>query len=170
MFFCYFRRVVLIDRIVKRIGTLVSWLSVLLVLIIVIDVALRYLFNSTSAASFELEWHLFAALFLLGAGYTLQQDKHVRVDVFYHRFSLKQKAWVNALGTLVLLLPFCTIAFWESLSFVASSFAFRETSPDPGGLPARYLIKSTIPIGFFLLGLQGISLLFTSITQIINHD
>ncbi|MEQ9403300.1 MAG: TRAP transporter small permease subunit [Cyclobacteriaceae bacterium] len=158
----------IIDKIVKGIGTLVSWLTLLLVIVIVIDVLMRYLFNTTSAASFELEWHLFAAVFLLGAAYTLQHDKHVRVDVFYTRFSDTQKAWVNTIGTLFLLLPFCAVACLESVSFVESSFAVQETSPDPGGLPARYLIKSAIPIGFFLLGLQGINLLLKSVTKIIR--
>ena len=146
-----------------------SWLTLILVLVIVIDVTLRYLFNSTSAASFELEWHLFALIFLVGASYTLQEDKHVRVDVFYHRFSERKKAWVNIIGTLVLLLPFCAIAFWESISFVESSFSVRETSPDPGGLPARYIIKSAIPVGFLLLGLQGISVLMKSLSKLTNH-
>lgn len=160
----------IIDRFIKQIGTVVSWLTLLLVLVIVIDVLMRYVFNTTSAASFELEWHLFALIFMLGASYTLQQDKHVRVDVFYHRFSEKNKAWVNAVGTAFLLLPFCAIACWESLSFVESSFIFKETSPDPGGLPARYIIKACIPIGFFLLGLQGINLLLRSITTLLNHE
>ncbi len=166
--FYYFRCVSIIDNIVKKVGTLVSWLSLLLVLIIVIDVALRYLFNTTSAASFELEWHLFAVIFLLGAGYTLQQDKHVRVDVFYHRFSDKTKALVNLIGTAILLLPFCAVAFWESLSFVETSFAVRETSPDPGGLPARYLIKAAIPAGFLLLGLQGVNLFLMSLNKLLK--
>ncbi|WP_421763526.1 TRAP transporter small permease subunit [Ekhidna sp.] len=158
----------LIDNLNKTIGAIVSWLSLILVLVIVIDVILRYTVSITSAASFELEWHLFATIFLLGAAYTLQEDKHVRVDVFYHRFSDKSKAWVNLIGTILLLLPFCGIAFWESLSFVSTSFNLAETSPQPGGLPARWLIKSTIPIGFFLLGLQGISLILQSI-KILNE-
>lgn len=158
----------LIDKINTLIGKAVSWLTLLLVIIIVIDVALRYLFSITSAVSFELEWHLFAAIFLLGAAWTFQEDKHVRVDVFYHRFSEKRKSWVNLIGTIVLLLPFCAVGFWESLSFVESSFLLNETSPQPGGLPARYLIKSTIPIGFLLLGLQGISIIFDSFKIIRN--
>ncbi|MEP1035618.1 TRAP transporter small permease subunit [Ekhidna sp.] len=133
---------------------------------IVIDVILRYTFSITSAASFELEWHLFAGIFLLGAAYTLKEDKHVRVDVFYDRFSDKTKAWVNLTGSVFLLLPFCAVAFWESLSFVQNSYQLGETSPQPGGLPARWIIKSTIPIGFFLLGLQGISSIIKSITTI----
>lgn len=168
--FHYFRRMLLIDKLNDWIGKTVSWLSLILVLVIVVDVALRYIFSITSAASFELEWHLFAVIFLLGAAYTLQQDKHVRVDVFYHRFSEKGKAWVNLMGSVVLLLPFCAVAFWESLSFVESSYAFRETSPDPGGLPARYLIKAAIPVGFFLLGLQAISECLRSMKKVMSHD
>ena len=160
----------LIDRLNSAIGKAISWLSLLLVLVIVVDVAMRYIFSITSAASFELEWHLFAVIFLLGAAYTLQQDKHVRVDVFYHRFSEKGKAWVNLVGSLTLLLPFCIVAFWESLSFVQSSYVFRETSPDPGGLPARYVIKAAIPTGFFLLGLQAISEFLKSLKRIASHD
>ncbi len=160
---------IIIDKLIKHIGQVISWLTLLLVLVIVVDVFLRYVFNTTSAASFELEWHLFAAIFLLGAAYTLQNDKHVRVDVFYHRFSESGKAWVNLIGTVFLLLPFCVVAFWESLSFVSSSHAVLETSPDPGGLPARYIIKSAIPLGFFLLGLQGISVVLKSISKIRNE-
>lgn len=158
----------LIDRLITMIGRITSWLTLLLVLVIVVDVFLRYVFNATSALSFELEWHLFALIFLLGAAWTLQEDKHVRVDVFYHRYSEKKKALVNLLGTLVLLLPFCIIGFWESLSFVESSFSVKETSPQPGGLPARYLIKGSIPAGFLLLGLQGISIIMKSIKSIRN--
>jgi TRAP-type mannitol/chloroaromatic compound transport system permease small subunit len=161
---------ILIDRLIKHIGQAVSWLTVVLVLVIVVDVFLRYVFNTTSAASFELEWHLFAAIFLLGSAYTLQNDKHVRVDVFYHRFSEKKKAWVNLIGTVFLLLPFCIVAFYESLSFVSSSYSVLEISPDPGGLPARYIIKSAIPIGFFLLGMQGVSILLKSLKLIAKND
>jgi TRAP-type mannitol/chloroaromatic compound transport system permease small subunit len=155
----------LIDKLSKGIGTLVSWLTMILVIVMVLDVALRYLFSITSAVSFELEWHLFAGIFLLGAAYTLQQDRHVRVDVFYHKFSKKAQGWVNLIGTLFLLLPFCVVAFYESLSFVEASYDVRETSADPQGLPARYIIKAVIPVGFLLLGLQGISELLKSIKK-----
>ena len=159
----------MLDKFIKYIGNAVSWLTLILVLVIVVDVFLRYVFNITSAASFELEWHLFALIFLLGAGYTLQQDKHVRVDVFYHRFSQKTQAWINLIGTFLLILPFCGVAFWESLSFVEASFKVGETSPQPGGLPARFLIKSAIPAGFLLLGLQGVSIALKSITKILDR-
>lgn len=146
-----------IDRINQFIGKTVSWLSLLLVIIIILDVCLRYLFSITSSASFELEWHLFAALFLLSAGWTLRQDRHVRVDVFYQKFTEPQKATVNLLGTVFLLLPICYVGIREGFQFAYNSWAIGETSPDPGGLPARFIIKSMIPAGFLLLGLQGIS-------------
>lgn len=164
----YFRLVTLIDKLNNVVGKAVSWLTLILVLVIVIDVILRYTFSITSASSFELEWHLFAAIFLLSAAYTLKEDKHVRVDVFYDRFSDKSKAWVNLIGGLFLLLPFSAVAFWESLSFVESSYMLGETSPQPGGLPARWIIKSTIPIGFLLLGLQCISSITKSLKTISN--
>jgi len=157
-----------IDRLNTFIGKATYWLTLLLVLVIVVDVTLRYLFSITSAASTELEWHLFAVVFLLGAAYTLQQDGHVRVDVFYDRFSDKTKAWIDLTGSLVLLLPFCCVTFVESLSFVKSSYELRETSPQPGGLPARWLIKSAIPVGLFLLALQGVSTIGKSLKMIFN--
>lgn len=156
--------------IVQQIGKAVSWLSVALVLVIVVDVLLRYFFNYTSAASFELEWHLFAALFMLSSAWTLQQDRHVRVDLFYQKFSDKGKAWINLIGMLLFLLPFCYVAAFESLSFVAASFAVNETSPDPGGLPARYVIKSIIPISFFLLFIQGVLEIIKSASIILKSS
>jgi TRAP-type mannitol/chloroaromatic compound transport system permease small subunit len=155
-----------IDKINTKIGHAVSWLSLILVLVIIADVFMRYAFNYSSAASFELEWHLFAILFLISAGWTLLEDKHVRVDVFYHRFSPKKKALVNLIGVLLMLLPLCYVGIIEGWKFVANAYAVGETSPDPGGLPARYIVKAMIPIGFILLGLQGISLVLKSILDL----
>lgn len=151
---------------IQFIGKGVSWLSFVLVIVIVFDVLLRYFFNYTSAASFELEWHLFAALFMLSAAWALQQDRHVRVDLFYQKLSTKGKAWVNLLGMIMLLLPFCAVAAFESISFVKASYFVKETSPDPGGLPARYIIKSIIPISFSLLFIQGVLEIIKSIATI----
>ncbi|MFY0602094.1 MAG: TRAP transporter small permease subunit [Cyclobacteriaceae bacterium] len=155
-----------IDRMNQMIGSLVSWLSLLLVLVIVFDVLLRYVFNWSSPLSFELEWHLFSILFLLSAGWTLQRDKHVRVDVFYNSFSQKKKDIVNIFGTVFFLIPLCCVAVIESIPFVINSYQVLEKSNDPGGLPARYLIKSMIPIGFICLGLQGVSMIFRSILNL----
>jgi TRAP-type mannitol/chloroaromatic compound transport system permease small subunit len=153
----------LIDKLNEKIGYIVSWLTTLLVLVVCYDVFTRYLLRKSSIAIQELEWHLFAVIFLLGAAYTLKQDRHVRVDVFYSKFSARGRAWVNLLGGLVFLVPFSILVIYTSSDFVINSFLIKETSPDPGGLPARYILKACIPIGFGLVLLQGISMIFRSI-------
>ena len=160
----------LFEQISELSGRAASWLTSLLVLIIGYDVAMRYLFNRTSIAIFEVEWHLYAMIFLLGAAYTLKHDKHVRVDVFYSQFSNKGKAWVNLLGTLCWLLPFSLIVLWVSWKYAANSFAISESSPDPGGLPARYLIKACIPLGFAILSLQGLAILIRSLQVLVSPN
>jgi TRAP-type mannitol/chloroaromatic compound transport system permease small subunit len=118
----------------------------------------------------ELEWHLFAIIFLLGAAYTLKRDRHVRVDILYLKFSPKTRAWVDLLGSIFLLLPFCILVIFASHKFVFNSFLIQETSPDPGGLPARYLLKACIPIGFFLVLLQGFSQSAKSFLAVMQKD
>ena len=139
-----------------------------MIFVIVSDVFFRYIFSLTSAATYEIEWHLFGLMFLLGAAWTLDQDKHVRVDLFYQNFSPKMKASINLIGTLIFLIPFCGVTLITSIDFVQSSFLVNETSPDPGGLPARYLIKLAIPVGFGLLILQGIVVIINSIKTLIK--
>ncbi len=147
-----------IDGFSEWTGRATAWLVLALVLLIVYDVAMRYLFMSGSVALQELEWHLFALIFLLAAAYTFRHDAHVRVDIFYSsRFSARTRAWIDLLGGLFLLLPFCLLIIYCSWPFVLNSFAMHEGSPDPGGLPARYLLKAAIPLGFALLLLQGIA-------------
>ncbi|PIB36321.1 hypothetical protein BFP72_13415 [Reichenbachiella sp. 5M10] len=160
--------ILLIDRLTERTGQGVSYLSLMLVILIGIDVMLRYLFNWNSSANQELEWHLFAALFLLGAAYTLKHDKHVRVDVFYSNFSPLTKSWINLIGTLLFLIPFCVVLLMTSIPFVMDAWHINESSAEPGGLPHRFIIKSTIPMCALLLLLQGIAILLHSISQILN--
>lgn len=140
-------------------GRITAWLVPALVLLIVYDVAMRYLFHGGSVALQELEWHLFALLFLLGAAYTLKYDEHVRVDVLHHGrwMTPQRRAWVDLIGTLLFLIPFCVVVIVTSWPFVANAFGYAESSPDPGGLPHRFLLKAAIPIGFGLLLLQGIA-------------
>jgi TRAP-type mannitol/chloroaromatic compound transport system permease small subunit len=159
-----------IDKLNTKLGIISSWLTFLLVLITCFDVFTRYVLNESMSALQELEWHIFAMIFLLAAAYTLIKDDHVRVDVFYSRFSEKRKAWINLLGAIFFLIPFCILTIYTSKDFVINSFLFRETSPDAGGLPARYIIKSFIPISFIFLLLQGISMAFKSFLQIKSHD
>lgn len=156
----------IIDKINTTIGKTVSWLTLLLVLVVCYDVIVRYVFNESSVALQELEWHLFALIFLVSAAFTLKIDEHVRVDVLYTNFSEKKKAWVNLLGSIFFLIPFCVIVIISTQDFVLQSFVNAETSPDAGGLPARYILKAFIPLSFFLLLLQGISLAFKSFITI----
>ncbi len=146
-----------IEALNDRIGRLAAWLVVLMVGVIVYDVAMRYLFHEGSVALQELEWHLFALVFLLGAAYTLRHDGHVRVDIVYQSRLLGERgrAWIDIVGVVCLLVPFCLLVIVSSLPFVANAFALGEGSPDPGGLPARYLLKAVIPLAFVLLLLQG---------------
>lgn len=144
----------------EKSGHAISWLTTVLVVVVCYDVFMRYFLKRTTVALQELEWHLFAIIFLLGAAYTLKHDRHVRVDVLYSRFSPKTQAWINFFGCLLFLIPFCLLIIWASERFVINSFVIRETSPDPGGLPARYLLKACIPLGFALVLVQGFAMLF----------
>jgi TRAP-type mannitol/chloroaromatic compound transport system permease small subunit len=120
---------------------------------------MRYLFQIGSVALQELEWHLFAIIFLLGAAYTFKHDGHVRVDILYrsHKFNDRQRAYIDLAGSVVFLIPFCLLIIFSSWPFVANSFSMLEGSPDPGGLPYRFLLKACIPLAFALIMLQGIA-------------
>lgn len=148
-----------IERLNSCIGRLIAWLVLLLVLLVSYDVTMRYVFQSGSVALQELEWHLFSFIFLLGAAYTLQHNDHVRLDLFYQSRFMNdyRRAWINLLGTLGFLIPFCILIIVSSIPFVEQAFVHMEGSPDPGGLPWRWIPKSAIPLGFGLLVLQGIS-------------
>jgi TRAP-type mannitol/chloroaromatic compound transport system permease small subunit len=159
-----------IDSLNEKIGVFVSWLTTALVLVVCYDVFTRYFLKQSSVAVQELEWHIFAVIFLVGAGYTLKYDRHVRVDVFYMKFKPKLKALINLLGSAIFLIPFCILGIWSSKNFVMNSFMIKESSPDPGGLPARYILKAIIPLGFLFLLLQGIALAFRSLTEILDTE
>lgn len=160
-----------IDQLNEWVGRGVAWLTTLMVLLFVYDVVMRYVFNQTFVAIFEIEWHLFAVIFLVGAGFAFRHDRHVRVDLFYTRFSARNKALVNLIGTLLFLVPFCLVGIKYGYDFALNAYNTQEGSPDPGGLPARFLVKSMIPLGLSLLLLQGISLLCKAILTLSNyHD
>ncbi len=150
-----------IDRLNEFLGRSVGWLTLAMVLIGSYNAVVRYLGsylgkNLSSNAYLELQWYLFSLVFLLGASYTYRRGAHVRVDIFYGALSERGRAWIDLVGTLVLMLPFTGYALWLAWPLVRNSWAVREVSPDPGGL-ARYPIKSVILIAFALLVLQGIS-------------
>ncbi|MBL1276275.1 MAG: TRAP transporter small permease subunit [Ectothiorhodospiraceae bacterium] len=141
-----------------------------MVLVIGYDVTMRYLFQSGSVGLQELEWHLFALIFLLGAAYTFKHDGHVRVDIFYRseRMDERGRAWVDLLGGLFFLVPFCLLIIISSIPFVDYAFSVGEGSPDPGGLPYRFLLKAAIPLGFSLVLLQGIAHMLRSLRTILT--
>ncbi len=161
-----------IEHLSEWTGRAASWLVLAMVLLIAYDVAMRYLFRSGSVALQELEWHLFAAIFLLGAAYTLRHDDHVRVDVVYQSrwMNDRRRAWVNLVGTLIFLVPFCLLIIVSAWPFVSSSFLHGEGSPDPGGLPYRWLLKAAIPIGFGLLLVQGVATAIRALHRILGRD
>ena len=154
----YLEKIVrIIDGLSDKIGYLVGWLTTIMVLVVFYDTFMRYVFNKGNLALQELEWHLFAVIFLIGAAYTLKQGGHVRVDIIYLKLSKKAKAWIDLLGTFVFLIPFSIMVILSTKGFIINSWDVREVSPDPGGLPARYILKAMIPLGFSLLIVQGFS-------------
>jgi TRAP-type mannitol/chloroaromatic compound transport system permease small subunit len=159
-----------IDKINEWVGRGVGWVTLGLVLVVFIDVVMRYLFNTSYVFTQELEWHLFGFIFLIGAGYTLLHDGHVRVDIIFQRLGFKGRAWVNLCGVLLFLIPGCLMVITTSWKFTANSFAIFEGSPDPGGIPLRFLIKGCIPVGFSLLLLQGFSLGIHSLMQLLGIE
>ncbi|MCP4747233.1 MAG: TRAP transporter small permease subunit [Desulfobacteraceae bacterium] len=165
------RRVCLwIDTLNIWVGRFVAWTVAVLILVVFTDVVMRYAFNTSFVFAQQLEWHLFAFIFLMGAGYTLLKDGHVRVDIIYQQLKPVQKAWINLAGVLLLLLPGCLLIIFTSLKFVSRSFAIMEGSADPGGIPYRWVIKSCVPLGFSLVLLQGISLGIKSFLTIIGFE
>ena len=146
-----------LGRIAETVGNAAAWLALALVLVTFAVVVLRYLFQLGSIAMQESILYLHASLFLLGAAYTLKRDGHVRVDIFYRGFTPRGKALVDLLGSLLLLLPVCSFLLWVSWDYVAGAWALREGSPEAGGLPFVYLLKTLIPLAAALLILQGVS-------------
>jgi len=146
-----------IDGINKVMGAVATLFILLLVLVTMTDVTLRYLFRAGSVAFQELEWHLYAANFVLAAGWTMLKDGHVRIDILYNRGGPRKRAVIDLLGVFLLCIPFCLIVIWSSWPYFINAWSIREGSPDPGGLPARYILKAMIPLGFSLVLLQAFS-------------
>lgn len=159
-----------IDHLNERIGKTISWLNFLLMLLVCFDVINRYLFNYTASWINELQWHFFALIFLLGAGFAFKNDQHVRVDLFYTSFSAKDKARVNFWGSLIFLLPWSFILCYFAFGFAWESYLDGEISAEPGGLPARFIIKFAIFAGMFLLFLQGVATLIHSLGTILEKE
>jgi len=139
------------DRFSNLMGWIAGALNLLMLVNVFYDAITRYLFKTGSIALQELEWHLFAMVFLFGMAYCLKEDGHVRVDLLYDHFPPRWKAVVNIAGTLLLLLPLSVLIIEGSLWFVKEAYTIGEISGDPGGLPHRWLIKAVIPASFVFL-------------------
>lgn len=146
-----------LDAISTKIGQTASWFSVPIILIVIVDVVTRRFFTLGSVTLQELEWHFHALLFLFCAGWAYLSDTHVRVDVFRARMTPRKQAWIEFLGGVCFLVPFCLTMMWLGGRFVLDSYLLHEVSDAPGGLPYRFLIKSAMPVGFAFLLLQGVS-------------
>jgi len=145
-----------IDALNERVGRVVLWLVLATTLVSAANAGMRYAFGMASNAWLELQWYLFAAIFLLAAGYTLKHNGHVRIDIFYGRLSERGRAWIDLFGALVFLLPLSLLLVWFSWPGFVAAWQHGEMSPDAGGL-LRWPVRLLIPLGFALLALQGIS-------------
>ena len=150
------------NSLIDKMGRVIAWILILMIFNVLIDVVMRYFFNNSSIAMQEVEWHLFSLLILFGLGYALKEGSHVRVDFLYDNFSIKTKAYVNIIGTLLFLFPFALLIIFGSYEYVMDAYTMDEISEDPGGLTHRWIIKAMIPAGFIFL-------IFAGITSIIKH-
>jgi TRAP-type mannitol/chloroaromatic compound transport system permease small subunit len=146
----------LIDAVNERIGRIIAWLVVIAVLVSAGAAAVRYGLGMGSNAWLELQWYLFSAIFLLGAGYTLKRNGHVRIDVLAARLTPRARAWIDLAGGLLFLMPLALMMLWLSWPMFMLSYISGEISADAGGL-IRWPVKLLIPAGFALLALQGVS-------------
>jgi len=159
-----------IDTMSEWLGRGVAWVTAGLVLVVFVDVIMRYVFNTSYVFTQELEWHVFGFIFLIGAGYTLLHDGHVRVDVIYQRLGVKGKAWTNLIGVIFFALPGCFMVVVTSWKFTYNAWAVMECSPDPGGIPFRFIVKGFITVGFAILFIQALSMGIHSFLQIFGKE
>ena len=146
----------LIDRTTEWIGRWVAWLVLAAVLISALNAAVRKAFNTSSNAYLEIQWYLFAAVFLLAAGYTLLRQEHVKIDVISGRFSKRTQIWIDIIGLVCFVLPLVWTVIHLSLPLAIRAYEMNEYSSNAGGL-IRWPVFALLPLGFFLLGVQAIS-------------
>ena len=146
-----------LDAWTRRAGDWASWLWLVLLAVVVLNVILRYAFGEGRIEFEEIQWHLYATGFLFSLGYAFESDDHIRVDFLRERFSPRLQAWIELYGTLLLLLPFVFLVLWFGVPFVLSSWHQGEVSAAPAGLPYRWAVKSMLLWGFALLALAAVS-------------
>ncbi|WP_019029694.1 TRAP transporter small permease subunit [Colwellia piezophila] len=160
----------IIGKIIDALGNLCSLLMVLMIANVFYDVIMRYFFNDVSIGMQELEWHLFAAMFMFGIAYTLKEDAHVRVDIFYDAMSAKKQAVINIFGSLFFALPITLLILYFSYDYTFEAYQMGEGSADPGGLPHRWIVRSVIPVSSIFLVLAIIHVLLSNIQVLTNED
>ena len=153
------------DKISIVSGRITSWLTFIMVVVTVIVVVMRYVFDAGAVWLQESVVWMHAVVFMVGAAYTLQQDEHVRVDIFYRDMGERRRAWIDLLGTLLFLLPLCIFLGYKSWDFVLVSWHLAESSREPGGMPYPFvpLLKSVLLVMPLLLVLQGSSMLIRAL-------
>lgn len=160
-----------LDRFTEIVGRAVAFLLILMMVVTCAVVLMRYLFQSGNIIFLqESVSYMHAATFMLGAAWTLKQNGHVRVDIFYRRMRPVTRAWVDALGILLFLLPFSVFLLFTSFDFVGRSWSIREASGDAGGIPYVYVLKTLIPTMCVLLILQGVAELLRNGLLICTKD
>ena len=160
-----YRAIDLIDKFTDRIGRTIAWLTPGMVVLVVVIVILRYAFQFGSIALQESVMYVNALIFAFGAAYTLKEQGHVRVDIFYSRLTQRHQALVDIFGASIFLLPSAAFIAWMSKDYVSVSWRVRESSPDPSGLPFVYLLKTTILVLVTMLIIQGISEMLKAIRR-----
>ena len=132
-------------KIIDAMGYVCSALMILMIINVFYDVLMRYFFNDVSIGMQELEWHLFAAMFMFGLGYTLKEDAHVRVDIFYEKLKPHTQAYIDIIAALIFALPITFIIMYYGYGYAFDAYEMMEGSPDPGGLPYRWIIRAVVP-------------------------
>jgi TRAP-type mannitol/chloroaromatic compound transport system permease small subunit len=146
----------LIDALNERVGHIVYWAILIAVLVSAANAVVRYSLHTSSNAWLEVQWYLFSAVFLLCAGYTLLRNEHIRIDIVFGLFSRRTQIWIDIFGTVFFLLPMAIMIMWLSWPVFWNSYVGGEMSMNAGGL-LRWPVKVLLPVGFFLLVLQGFS-------------
>jgi TRAP-type mannitol/chloroaromatic compound transport system permease small subunit len=152
-----------INQLNYRVGQMISWLTLILVALVIIVVLSRYLLGIGSIAIQESVAYVHAVIFMLGLAFTLQRGGHVRVDIFYRDFSARRKAIVDLIGTVIFLLPFCGLILFGSWDYVMASWSIKESSSETGGIAAVYLLKTLMLFMPITLALQGLAQIIDSV-------
>lgn len=158
----------IVGKILDALGVFCSILMLLMIANVFFDVVMRYFFNDVNIGMQELEWHLFAAMFMFGIAYTLKEDGHVRVDIFYDRLSARKQALINIFGSIFFALPLTVLICYFSIDYTLDAYNMGEGSSDPGGLPHRWIVRSVIPLSCVFLMLAIVYVVLSQIQVLIQ--